>query len=101
MPPFHTRAQYEQAFRIAREVIAQWDPYRLLAGGAPEDEFDPDVSRLMPRLERARSAADVAEAVLAVFGEMLAESGYGVGTCTAVGETLYRRLVAAGLLGHR
>ena len=93
-----TRAQYDQAFQLVREVIASWDPYSLIAGGAPLDEFDVEVARLLAHLRGATSSTEVAEAVLNVFGETFGESGFDVGSCAEVGQQIYSRMSAAGLL---
>jgi hypothetical protein len=93
-----TRAQYDQTFQLVREVIASWDPYSLIAGGAPPDEFDDEVARLVARLRGATSSTDVAEAVLRIFGEAFGESGFDVGSCSEVGQQIYSRISAAGLL---
>jgi hypothetical protein len=93
-----TRAQYDQAFQLVREVIATWDPYSLIAGGAPPDEFDDEIARLLARLRGATSSTDVSEAVLSVFGEAFGESGFDVGSCAEVGQQIYSRMSAAGLL---
>jgi hypothetical protein len=35
------------------------DPIRLIAIGAPDDEYDPEVGTILPRLREATSAVDV------------------------------------------
>ena len=55
-------------FLAVREVVNAEDPADLLSGGAPEDEYDPEVEAIVARRE-AVSADDVAEIFQEYFGE--------------------------------
>ncbi len=46
---------YAEVSRLVREA----DPIRLIAIGAPDDEYDTEVSTILPRLYEATSASDV------------------------------------------
>src|SRR5436190_15115584 len=46
---------YTEVSRLLREAA----PIRLITIGAPDDEYDPEVSTILPRLREARSAAEV------------------------------------------
>ena len=46
---------YTEASRLLREA----DPMRLIVIGAPDDEYDPEVSTILPRLREAKSPDDV------------------------------------------
>lgn len=35
------------------------DPMQLIAIGAPDDEYDPEISTILPRLKEAKSSLDV------------------------------------------
>jgi len=50
---------YPEVSRLLREA----DPLRLITIGAPDDEYDPEVSTILPRLREARSAADVQQII--------------------------------------
>ena len=39
LTPMRTRADYDHAFGVVRQVIHAWDPYDLIGGGAPPDEW--------------------------------------------------------------
>ena len=41
-----------------KAAIAAADPIRLLAVGAPDDEYDAEVSTIVPRVTRARNLAE-------------------------------------------
>lgn len=44
---------------ILEDALASADPIRLIAMGAPDDEYDPEVETILPRLRSAGSAAEV------------------------------------------
>ena len=46
---------YTEVSRLLREA----DPIRLIVIGAPDDEYDPEVSTILPRLREAKSPDDV------------------------------------------
>lgn len=46
---------YSEVSQLLREA----DPIRLIVIGAPDDEYDPEVSTILPRLGEATSADDV------------------------------------------
>ena len=93
-----TREQYDQAVAICRNAIAQWDPLALLSGGAPADEYDSEVSSLVPKLRDARTASDVSLAISQVFGDGFGDASLGPGDCAKVGAAIFIQLRSAGLL---
>lgn len=48
-------ALYTEVSRLMREA----DPIRLISKGTPDDEYDPEVSTILPRLREAKSPDDV------------------------------------------
>lgn len=40
-------------------LIREADPIRLIATGAPQDEYEPEVGTILPRLRKAQSSANV------------------------------------------
>lgn len=54
-------------FRRTRAVVNRVDPVHLIAIGAPDDEYDPEVRDLI-RLTQPVSPADVADVFAAWFG---------------------------------
>jgi len=57
---------YAEVSRLVREA----DPVRLIAIGAPDDEYDVEVSTILPRLREATSASDVLRIVHEEFVQM-------------------------------
>ena len=79
------------------EIIREWDPEKLLAGGAPPDEYDPEIAQILPHVRRIQSSADAAAVVSNVFA-----SNFGRGDCdgayAAIGERLFFALRANGFV---
>jgi hypothetical protein len=48
-------ALYTEVSRLVREA----DPIRLISRGTPDDEYDSEVSTILPRLHEAKSPEDV------------------------------------------
>lgn len=90
-------ADYKAAITAIRSVIAAWDPYALIEGGAPPDEFDSEVARLASRVRRIDSAESAAVQVAEVFSEAFEPSLFELEACREVGMELFKKLSAAGL----
>jgi hypothetical protein len=72
------KQDYKLAENIVREAIHKIDPYSLLEGGAPSDEFDSEISSVTNQLQRCNSGKDVANAIARTltssFGEKFQSS---------------------------
>ena len=56
-----TRKDYDLALDVIGKVVNEWDPYCLLEGGAPKDEFDAEIRQLatyIPRISTPDDAHD-------------------------------------------
>jgi hypothetical protein len=93
-----TRREYDQAFDIVRAAVARWDPYALLGGGAPADEWDAEIASLLPRLRNVKAAPEIVHHLSEVFGGRLGYSSLGVNECSTVAADIFLRLKTAGLL---
>ncbi len=87
-----TSRDYSEAIEIVRAEISAWDPYALLAGGAPADEFDAEVSEIVAGLPRTRTAGELASLVANVFRTSFDDSSFDVATCTDVASRIMRAL---------
>ena len=93
-----TRADYDRALAVVRDVIHEWDPYALIAGGAPADEWDGEIASVVAQIPRIKSQDDAAHAVSRVFASALEPEGFSPADCAEVGRRLYLALADAGLL---
>lgn len=96
--PIRTTRDYERALSVVRDVIHEWDPYSLSAGGSPADELDAEVAELVARSRQMRCPADATHAVSEVFSRSFEVAWFVPGACAGVGDRLFAALSAAGLL---
>jgi hypothetical protein len=95
-----TRTDYEATLEIVRSVIAEWDPYSLLRGGAPKDEFDGEIAKIVTRVGNMHNPNDAAAAIADVFSSSFDGKAFDLVACAQVGAKLYRRLAQAGIVEH-
>jgi Domain of unknown function (DUF1871) len=96
-PKVAGREKYEQMWDVTAAVVRAWDPYRLLAGGAPVDELDGEIASLVAQIPRITSATDAAHAVSRIFGSSLEPSVFTPQSCEDIGEKLFTALKKRGL----
>ena len=53
------QAAYGSLYLDVSRLLREADPIGLIAIGAPDDEYDPEVSTILPRLREANAAVDV------------------------------------------
>jgi hypothetical protein len=53
------KAAYGSLYADVSRLLHEADPIGLIAMGAPDDEYDPEVSTILPRLREASTAVDV------------------------------------------
>ena len=92
--PLRTKRDYKQAFALVRDVVSAWDPYRLVASGAPPDEFDHEIAELVASVPRIRSEDDAAQAISVIFGRAFDPVSFSPDSCSEVGRQLFARLKA-------
>lgn len=92
------RESYEQLFAIVGGVIRRWDPYGLLAGGAPSEEFDHEIALVVARVSQIRTEADSTAVLSAVFSDQFEPDDFSPDKCATVGRQLYTELKNRGFL---
>ena len=63
-----------KAFEIIKSGIHAIDPYALLKGGAPDDEFDSEINSILNQLDRCNNAVDLAHIMARVLSFAFSES---------------------------
>jgi len=94
------RAKYEQAVSVVRAIVHEWDPYSLLAGGAPPDEFDAEIASIVAQIPRIRSRKDAAHAISRVFSSAFQREGFTPDDCAETGAKLFDALSERGLVNE-
>jgi hypothetical protein len=64
---------YAHLFEEIRAILNRHDLMGLIALGCPEDEYEPEVERILPQLRSAGTATDVEVIVQDVFTAMFSE----------------------------
>jgi len=78
--------------RIVRKVIHEWDPYHLLAHGAPEDEWDSEILEIVGRINQVASPTSAAAVISDVFTKAFQPDGFTPQDCGHVGKNLFDAL---------
>jgi hypothetical protein len=53
------KVQFDALRRQVTTVLREEDPIGLIHGGAPPDEYDPEIGTILPRLKEAGSVVDL------------------------------------------
>ena len=53
------KLRYGRLYSGLRSILLRHDPINLMFDGTPKDEYDPEVSTILPRLRHAGSVSDV------------------------------------------
>ena len=93
-----TTEDYVRACQVAQGVINRWDPYSLLAAGAPADEFEPEAASVVRYIPKIRSATDAATAISEVFSKVFEPRYFTREHCLDVGKDLFAALITAGII---
>ncbi|WP_189454552.1 DUF1871 family protein [Cognatilysobacter bugurensis] len=86
------------ALEIVGRLIRAWDPYSLIAEGAPADEFGDEIAKIVARIPRCRDVEDVAKAISAVFSDAFEPGGFSPVDCFEPAQEIYMALGRAKLL---
>jgi len=93
-----TRDDYDAALLIVEAVVRAWDPYSLISSGAPVDEFDAEIAKVVACVPRISSAATAAAALSSVFSASFEPEQFSPAQCAVPGQELFAKLSAAGLV---
>ncbi len=63
----------ERTYLIIKKVIDEWDPVGLLEDGAPDDEYNPEISRLVNEIKDIDSAKELGKHIYDLFLKMFGD----------------------------
>jgi hypothetical protein len=92
------RRDYEKALEIVGAMIRAWDPYNLIAEGAPSDEFDGQVARITAKIPTFHGIDDIAQAISDVFSDSFGPGSFTPIDCFRPAQEIYMELRRAELL---
>jgi hypothetical protein len=97
----HAAIVHAAIVEAVRSVVVEWDPYALLAQGAPPDEFNNEIHAVARRIERIGSPNDAIQVLSQIFSAYFQPEYFRPEDCQEAGEQLYRVLQARGLVTGR
>lgn len=68
-----TERPHSKLYSELLDLMARHDPMGLVEIGAPDDEYRPEVERILPRLEDAGSVEDLEQIIHEVFVSLFDE----------------------------
>ena len=83
---------WKKAVAIVRDAIHEMDPYGLLADGAPIDEFDSEILKIVGAIKSAQSEKEVTDAISAVLGESFEPEIFRPRLCKKAGSKIFYSL---------
>ncbi len=92
-------AAYKRALEVVGAVVREWDPYRLIAGGAPADEFDSEIAAVVTQILRIKTEKVAVLALSRVFSSAFEPERFTPEQCREVGKKLFVALSVNGLVG--
>ncbi|MGZ3687308.1 MAG: hypothetical protein ACXVBW_03350 [Bdellovibrionota bacterium] len=92
------KKKYSELADIVREVINKSDPYSLLAGGSPPDEFDSEISKIVPEAIKPSTNREFAAHIAKVFGDSFGHKDFTVENCLGMADEIRSKLKRKGLL---
>jgi len=98
MSPIRSKLDYEHALDLVRAAISAWDPYRLVEGGAPPDEFDSEIAEIVRRSRQITTPADAVTVVSEVFAAAFEPKYFSGESCKAEGARIFEMLDSHGYL---
>ncbi len=93
------KAAYKRALEVVGSVVREWDPYALIAGGAPPDEFDSEIAAVVTQIPRIKTEKEAALALSRVFSSAFEAERFTPKECTEAGKKLFAALSANGFVG--
>lgn len=92
------KAAYKRALELVGLVVRAWDPYALIAGGAPADEFDSEITAIVTQIPQIKTEKEAALALSRVFSSAFEADRFTPQQCTEAGKKLFAALSANGFV---
>lgn len=90
------KKEFKICLKIVRESVHRIDPYCLLEGGSPDDEFDSEINSIASQLPRCGSGKDVAHTIARVLNNAFSEK-HKPEEFEAEGRKIFEALVENGI----
>ncbi len=93
------KVAYKRALQVVGSVVREWDPYSLIAGGAPADEFESEIARVVAQIPRIKTEKEAVLVLSRVFSSAFEAVRFTPKKCTEAGRKLYAALSVNGFVG--
>lgn len=70
------KEKYKSIFASIRDIIIRYDPMDLIKAGAPVDEYDMEVGKILPRLKECLDVDDVNSVMIEIFRDCFNETNF-------------------------
>jgi hypothetical protein len=91
------KKKYNELMETVGAAIKKLDPYGLIAGGAPSNEFDSEVAKISTEALKPTSVRDFASFIAEVLNESFGK-GFSTDSCLPVAKEIRSELKQKGLL---
>ena len=92
------KQDYEEILHTVEQALNEWDPYDLMKGGAPENEFSEEATRIAARIMETDSPAELAHVISEIFSRSFENNVFSVEECLSVASRIFGTLEVRGLL---
>jgi len=79
------------AVRIVTKHINNWDPEYLFADGAPDDEYESEIAKIVEAVLKSKDEIEVAEAIQDTFGYFFGRD-YDFEDCYSIAKNVWKEL---------
>ncbi|MBP3041371.1 DUF1871 family protein [Bacillaceae bacterium Marseille-Q3522] len=76
---------------IVTRYINRWDPMQLLAGGAPDDEYDTEVEQIVEAVLESKDEIEIAEAIQDTF-KFTFQRDFSFVECLSIARFIWKNL---------
>lgn len=87
---------YREIVEIVTTVINEWDPYDLISGGAPDNEFTHEVAQVVAKIDEINSPTAFAQVISCIFSKEFESELFSIEACMPVASRLFAALKARG-----
>lgn len=88
---------YREIVEIVTTVINEWDPYDLINGGAPDNEFTHEIAQVVAKIDEINTPTALAEIISSIFSKEFESEQFPIEACMPVASRLFVALKARGL----
>lgn len=79
------------ALQVVTKQINHWDPMSLLAGGAPDDEYEGEIDQIVDAVLVNKDEIVTAQAIKDIFDDSFGRS-FPFDSCLAVAKSIWQEL---------